>query len=79
MLDPDTSAETFASSAADQVPVPAQGVGQTPAGDSISEPTQEQIAVCAFAIWEREGCPEGRADEHWHQAEVQLRQTGTHQ
>jgi len=30
---------------------------------------QEQIEALAHAIWLRQGCPEGRADEHWHEAE----------
>jgi len=36
-------------------------------------PSSEEIAVCAYIIWEREGCPHGRALEHWLQAEAQLR------
>lgn len=28
----------------------------------------------AYALWEQEGHPEGRAEEHWLQAEAQLRQ-----
>jgi hypothetical protein len=26
----------------------------------------------AYQIWEREGCPEGRENEHWHRAEQEL-------
>lgn len=29
----------------------------------------EKIERRAFAIWQAEGCPEGRAEEHWHAAE----------
>ena len=37
-----------------------------------SEPTQHDIQVCAYCIWEQEGRPEGRALDHWLQAELQL-------
>jgi hypothetical protein len=30
---------------------------------------QERIAALAHEIWLRQGCPEGRALEHWHEAE----------
>jgi hypothetical protein len=29
---------------------------------------EERIRELAYAIWEEEGCPEGRADDHWHKA-----------
>ena len=38
--------------------------------------TYEQIAQRAYEIWEREGKPEGREQEHWLLAEEELRQTG---
>jgi hypothetical protein len=38
----------------------------------FSTPTDEEIAQCAYLIWEREGRPAGRAKEHWLQAETQL-------
>ena len=34
----------------------------------------EEISRRARQIWEREGCPEGRDQEHWLQAEAELRQ-----
>lgn len=36
------------------------------------KPKHEEIAARAFEIWEREGRPENRADEHWHRAEREL-------
>ena len=36
--------------------------------------SRDAIAQLAYTIWEREGRPEGRAAEHWQQAENQLRQ-----
>ena len=30
--------------------------------------TKEEIRQLAYAIWEKEGCPRGRADEHWYRA-----------
>jgi len=41
---------------------------------SKNEPTHDEIAAVARAIWEQEGRPEGRNVEHWLQAEKQLRQ-----
>lgn len=35
-------------------------------------PTQAEIAACAHIIYEREGRPNGKATEHWLQAEAQL-------
>jgi hypothetical protein len=33
-------------------------------------PTQEEISQLAYAIYEREGKPEGKAMEHWLNAEA---------
>jgi hypothetical protein len=35
-------------------------------------PTHDEIAVCARRIYEIEGRPEGKAMDHWLQAEAQL-------
>jgi Protein of unknown function (DUF2934) len=40
--------------------------------DNPSDATKDQIAVCAYFIWEQEGKPIGRALDHWLQAELQL-------
>jgi hypothetical protein len=40
--------------------------------DTRSEATKDEIAVCAYFIWEQEGKPVGRALDHWLQAELQL-------
>ena len=40
--------------------------------DTRSEATEDEIAVCAYFIWEQEGKPIGRALDHWFQAELQL-------
>ena len=40
--------------------------------DTRSEATEDEIAVCAYFIWEQEGKPIGRAPDHWFQAELQL-------
>jgi hypothetical protein len=34
--------------------------------------TPDEIAFCAYFIWEKEGRPLDRAREHWLQAETQL-------
>ena len=36
------------------------------------KPTHEEIAICAYYIWEKEGCADGHDVEHWLQAELQL-------
>ena len=41
---------------------------------SIYEPDRETIAKYAYLIWEHESRPDGRQADHWHQAEVHLRQ-----
>jgi len=36
-------------------------------------PTPEEIGALAKLHWEEEGQPQGRALEHWHRAESELR------
>ena len=36
------------------------------------EPTREEIAICAYSIYEAEGRPQGKDREHWWQAEIHL-------
>lgn len=43
------------------------------------KPSDSEIAVCAFYIWEAEGRPEGRQREHWLQAEMQLEAAVAHE
>jgi hypothetical protein len=33
---------------------------------------EQRIRACAHAIWEREGRPEGREDEHWRLASDEI-------
>jgi hypothetical protein len=40
----------------------------------IVRPTHEQIAARAKAIWQAKGCPSGKDEENWREAEEQLRQ-----
>ncbi len=30
--------------------------------------TEQRICERAYFLWQQEGCPDGRADEHWHRA-----------
>jgi hypothetical protein len=39
---------------------------------AYQQPTHEEIAACAHRIYETEGRPEGKSQEHWLQAEAQL-------
>ena len=41
-------------------------------GCEMSDEKHSQIAQRARQIWQREGCPQGRADAHWKQAEEEL-------
>jgi Protein of unknown function (DUF2934) len=34
--------------------------------------TEEELRSLAYRLWERAGCPDGRADEFWEQARLQL-------
>jgi hypothetical protein len=38
--------------------------------DNVSR--EEKIRVRAYELWEKDGSPEGRADEYWEQARVQI-------
>ncbi|MFO1105937.1 MAG: DUF2934 domain-containing protein [Amaricoccus sp.] len=38
----------------------------------MSEEHQDQIRQRAHAIWLQQGCPDGQADQHWHQASAEL-------
>jgi hypothetical protein len=40
--------------------------------NGFQPPKQDEIAICAYLIWEKEGRPFGREREHWLQAETQL-------
>jgi len=42
-------------------------------------PTAEEIALCAYWIWEKEGRPAGRDVVHWRQAESQLQAAYLHE
>jgi hypothetical protein len=42
-----------------------------------SDSTNDQIARRAYELWERDGRPEGKATEHWFQAEAMLRSPQT--
>jgi hypothetical protein len=47
--------------------------------DGMMQPSEpldpEEIAVFAYCIWEHEGRPDGRALDHWLEAERQLMAT----
>lgn len=46
----------------------------TPYGDALElrlqklDRTEQRIRERAYLLWQQEGCPENRADEHWHRA-----------
>jgi hypothetical protein len=52
-----------------------RGSARTKVTPRPPEPTCEEIALCAYGIWEREGRPAGRDAEHWLLAEALLRQS----
>jgi hypothetical protein len=36
------------------------------------EAREERVRQRAYEIWQREGCPEGRAEEHWQMARTEI-------
>lgn len=38
----------------------------------MTTPTQAQIAEAAHRLWEEEGRPDGRDEDHWHRARTAL-------
>jgi hypothetical protein len=34
--------------------------------------SEEAIRQRSYEIWQREGCPEGKSEEHWFRARVEL-------
>jgi hypothetical protein len=34
--------------------------------------TEDEIRVCSYLIWKREGCPEGKSEEYWLRAIAEL-------
>ena len=40
--------------------------------ENQTNPSEDDIRVRSYLIWEREGCPEGKAEEHWQQAKAEL-------
>jgi hypothetical protein len=42
-----------------------------------SDSTNDQIARRAYELWERDGRPEGKATDHWLQAEAMIRSPHT--
>lgn len=48
-------------------------------GAQVTRSRQEQIAQLAYSLWQSRGCPDGRPEEDWFQAErqVDMRLSGT--
>ena len=42
-------------------------------------PNQEEIAACAYHLWESEGCQSGRDLDYWLQAEALLQAKKKHE
>lgn len=47
-------------------------------GNHDAPPSDDEIAVCAYLIWKKEGCPAGRDVEIWYQARIQLEAMRAH-
>jgi hypothetical protein len=39
---------------------------------AIEQEKEQAVREAAYFIWEREGRPDGRAQQHWHQAVVEI-------
>ena len=42
------------------------------AAEISSQPTTEEIANLAYALWQERGCPDGSPEEDWYDAENRL-------
>jgi len=51
----------------------AQQPGSVQRKIKIQDPSQQDVAKLAYALWEERGMPDGSAEEDWIQAERQLR------
>ncbi|MDE2183258.1 MAG: DUF2934 domain-containing protein [Alphaproteobacteria bacterium] len=40
--------------------------------DKHTNPSEEEIRIRSYLIWEREGRPEGKSEEHWLRAKAEL-------
>lgn len=40
--------------------------------DNQTNPSEDEIRVRSYLIWQREGCPDGRSEEHWLRAKAEL-------
>lgn len=46
---------------------------RVPDGPAEGEISHDDIARCAYELWESQGRPEGCSMQHWFEAEAQLR------
>ena len=40
--------------------------------ENTQEPSNEEISKRAWEIWDQEGRPEGRSEEHWNRAREEI-------
>ena len=52
---------------------PAGGSASTPATTLAAVPEPTAVAARAYELWQQSGCAHGRDQEHWFQAERELR------
>lgn len=41
----------------------------------VDQPNEAKIRERAYALWERDGRPDGQADAHWREAEAEVAST----
>jgi len=51
-------------------PLPVAGPLQ--AENTMTKPTDKEISARAYQLWEKNGRPEGKEEEFWHQAAQEL-------
>ena len=49
------------------------GGNVAPPVPTLPGPRTSDVAARAYEIWQRSGCPQGKDQEHWFQAERELR------
>ncbi|MEO5864859.1 MAG: DUF2934 domain-containing protein, partial [Nitrospiraceae bacterium] len=48
-----------------------------PKDEPATKPTQDEVAKKAYAIYLKEGRPQGHAEQNWLEAKAQLQQVGS--
>ena len=59
-----------------QVEIPPIEAAQTSTPLAKARPSNGDIALLAYALWQERGCPEGSSEEDWFRGEAGIRRQG---